>query len=710
MMISKYYKKGMAKALAVVGAIHLVFAPALLSSCSDEPDAGNYYTFTGQMMSEYLQQNEDFSQFAAIVEKAGLMEQLSAYGHYTCFAPDNQAMTKYLAERKLTIDQLTEADCDTIARTHLVGAMYSTSDMSLKDGGILNSQNMMRRNLSISHATDKDGNTVLTVNESPIYFIHQDDSVENGIVQPISEVIQNNTNSIANVIKKLEKASIFYEALVATGLEIGLDTLIEDQSYNPDIYPEFIHYKTGAEDEHEYAIAPPTKKYGFTAFIFDNETITKTFSKYGVSGDNALENLYNVACKIYDPMYPNDVLTDAHSFENITNPKNPLYRFMAYHLLDRNVQAYSDLTVKEDLGVDPNFANTTDWYTTMLEGTMIKVEHLIKTTWVGEGDVLNDRYVNRRYDNENYFEHGVHVINPVDLGEKNDALNGVYFYVSDIMKFDETTRDVIDNCRIRMDMSTIFPEITNNSIRLSGDWTNYTRQTYLPEHSNIGYNYYFVDGYLKGVKIAGTGTNFVYRRPRLNFYSLHGDEVIANGIFDVEFEIPPFPFAGDWQIRLGFAPMDPTQGASRGAVQFYVDGKAEGIPLNMDTRINSAEIYGSGGFPKYSTIREDDEKRTADFKNLKNKGYYRGPYSVFHSEENDVSKGERFADQASTVRKVICTINIKPEDVGKKHTIRIKNVSTTGAKNKEAMLDYLEYVPKSVYGISGDAGSSEDDL
>ncbi|MCQ2220906.1 MAG: fasciclin domain-containing protein [Prevotella sp.] len=703
-MISKYYKKGIAKVLTVIGAVQLsIFAPALLSSCSDEPDAGNYYTFTGQMMSEYLQKNENFSQFAAIVEKAGLMDQLSAYGHYTCFAPDNQAINKYLAERKLTIDQLTEADCDTIARTHLVGAIYSTSDMSLKDGGILNSQNMMKRNLSISHATDENGNTILTVNESPIYFIHQDDSVENGIVQPISAVIQNNTNSIANMIKKLSNASIFYDALVATGLELQLDTLVEDQSYNPEDYPEYVKYDTGAEGA-EYAEPPSTKKYGFTAFIFDNETI----GKYGVTpGPDAVKKLYDLACSIYDPMYPDDANADSHSFENITNPKNPLYRLMAYHLLDRNVQAYSDLTVREDLGVDANYANTTDWYTTMLEGTMIKVEHLIKTTWVGVGDILNDRYINRRFDNEKYLEHGAHVINPIELGEKNDALNGVYFYVSDILKFDETTRDVIDNCRIRMDFSTIFPELATNSMRLNGKWNDYSRTTIGQAASDIGHNYYFVNGYLKGVKVQGTDAKFVYRRPRLNFYSMHGDEFVANGVFDVEFELPPFPFEGDWQIRLGFAPMST---APRGAVQIYIDGKAEGIPLNMDLLINTPEIYGSGGFPSYASIRDNDEKRTADFKNLKNKGYYRGPYSIFHADENDASKGEKFAQQPSTVRKVLCTLTIKKEDLGKKHTMRIKNVSTTNAKHKEAMLDYLEFVPKSVYGISGESGSSEDDL
>ena len=106
-----------------------VFCSAI-ASCSDEPDAENFYTYKGQMMSEYLHANSQFSQYAAIVERAGLMKLLSAYGTYTCFAPTNNAIKLYLEGRGLTdISQLTDADCDTIARTHLVNNVFSTAEM-----------------------------------------------------------------------------------------------------------------------------------------------------------------------------------------------------------------------------------------------------------------------------------------------------------------------------------------------------------------------------------------------------------------------------------------------------------------------------------------------------------------------------------------------------------------------------------------------------
>lgn len=692
-------KKFTLNILALLGI--LSFSAGVFTSCSDEPDAENYYTFTGQMMSEYLKTKPEFRSFATIVERAGLMDQLSAYGHYTCFAPNNEAIDKYLASRNTTLAQLTDAECDTIARSHLVSVMFSTSDMSECDNGTLRAQNMMRRNLWVGHEFDADNNTVIVINKTAqIYFAHQDDSVENGIVQQVSSVIENSSKSVASLIKDNPDVSIYYQALRATGLETQLDTMLEDRSY---VAPtqEYFEYRTGGEsDNRERAIAPKQRLYGFTAFLVPDEVLKQKYPVYFNGAEDNLKALYNLACSIYDVMYPEDVNTPEHSFENLQEPTNPLYRFMAYHLLDRNVQGYNYLTVRDDAGVDPEYANATDWYTTMLKGKMIKVEHLVKQAWVGYGDVLNGYYINRRYDGEEYYEHGVCVTKPE---ETIDARNGLYFYIDDILKFDVTTRDVIDNCRIRMDFSTIFPEIMTNNMRMNGNYTNYERLKV--DDESIGFNYCFPDGYLKGVKIDGSGAKFVYRRPRLNFYSMHGDEMIANGVFDITFELPPFPFEGSWQIRLGCAPMTT---APRGAVQIYYDGAAAGMPLNMDLMPNSPEVYGATSFPKYSNIRSDDEKRLTDFKILKNKGYYRGPFSVFHCEENTPSKGEKFADQPSTIRKVVCTVFVSKSDLNKAHTLRVKNVSNTNAANKEAMFDYLELVPSSVYAVTGD--KTEDDL
>ena len=671
-----------------------------MQSCNDEPDGDNFYSFTGQMMSEYLTANTQYSQFATIVQRAGLMDQLSAYGHYTCFAPTNDAVNAYLAKVGKSMETLTDADCDTLARTHLVNVMYSVSEMGGESStSVLPTQNMMRRNLQITHDKDENGNSVVVVNgNSRVFFEHQDDSVENGIMQPVNAVIENSTLSVPSLIKKNPRVSIYMQALEATKLVEKLEAY-KDNDYDPKDYEEKIQYMTGGSI-YEVANPPDQHLYGFTAFLVPDEILKNNHNVTDLRG------LYDLACGIYDTMYPDDVKKPEHAFDHLTDPINPLYRFMAYHLLDRNVQGYNYLTVRDDVGVDKSLANTTDWYTTMLPYTMIKVERLNVAKWQGPNGILGDRYINRRYD-DTHTERGVHIQPSVEPEYITDGNNGVYFYIDDIIAFNETTRDVVQNCRIRMDFSTIFPEIMSNNIRMNGTYTKDDESKY-DDSYKYGKNYFFPAGYLKNVTFSdnNTGGHFIYRRPRCNYYSMHGDEMIANGVFDLEFVIPPVPFESDWQIRLGFAPMDASQGASRGIFQIYFDDVAQGIPLNMDERINSTAVYGASSFPDYLEIRDNDEKRAEDFKILKNKGYYRGPYSIFHDANNNVNTGERFAKQPSTVRKVLCTVHIKP---GQDHRLRIRNVSTFRAKEKEAMLDYLEFVPKSVYGVN-DGGAAEDDL
>ena len=671
-----------------------------MQSCNDEPDGDNFYSFTGQMMSEYLTANTQYSQFATIVQRAGLMDQLSAYGHYTCFAPTNDAVNAYLAKVGKSMETLTDADCDTLARTHLVNVMYSVSEMGGESStSVLPTQNMMRRNLQITHDKDENGNSVVVVNgNSRVFFEHQDDSVENGIMQPVNAVIENSTLSVPSLIKKNPRVSIYMQALEATKLVEKLEAY-KDNDYDPKDYEEKIQYMTGGSI-YEVANPPDQHLYGFTAFLVPDEILKNNHNVTDLRG------LYDLACGIYDKMYPDDVNKPEHAFDHLTDPINPLYRFMAYHLLDRNVQGYNYLTVRDDVGVDKSLANTTDWYTTMLPYTMIKVERLNVAKWQGPNGILGDRYINRRYD-DTHTERGVHIQPSVEPEYITDGNNGVYFYIDDIIAFNETTRDVVQNCRIRMDFSTIFPEIMSNNIRMNGTYTKDDESKY-DDSYKYGKNYFFPAGYLKNVTFSdnNTGGHFIYRRPRCNYYSMHGDEMIANGVFDLEFVIPPVPFESDWQIRLGFAPMDASQGASRGIFQIYFDDVAQGIPLNMDERINSTAVYGASSFPDYLEIRDNDEKRAEDFKILKNKGYYRGPYSIFHDANNNVNTGERFAKQPSTVRKVLCTVHIKP---GQDHRLRIRNVSTFRAKEKEAMLDDLEFVPKSVYGVN-DGGAAEDDL
>lgn len=652
-----------------------VFCSAI-ASCSDEPDAENFYTYKGQMMSEYLHANSQFSQYAAIVERAGLMKLLSAYGTYTCFAPTNNAIKLYLEGRGLTdISQLTDADCDTIARTHLVNNVFSTAEMG---DGVLATANMNRRYLEISHGLDEDKNAVVYLNDDAhIIYSLQDDSVDNGIMQPIDKVLESSNRMIVDLMKLNPRIGLFMEALKATGLSDSL-YVYKDASWNPSPYPRWYY---SSDINSESATVPEEMLYGFTLFV-EPDSIYR--EKYGIT---TLEQLYQKACEIYDVMYPEDVAQPYHGFEKLTDRRNPLNRFVSYHILGCNVISKEKLTPYNvlnsnglvDIGIETTQNNPEDWYETLLSHTMLNVQKLTVGKYLGKG-IRNAHYVNRRVDAE-FTHEGAKVDKVAEY--KSAAMNGIYFYVDDLVAFDQKTQSEVQNKRIRMDFSTLFPEIITNGIRLNGDPTKG-----YDEAERYGKNYYFPQGYLKGVKVNGY---LLYRRPHNHYRCFEGDEFNLQGDYDVSFRLPPVPSEGEYQIRLGYAPSD-----TRGIGQVYFDDMPQGIPIDMTKTLNDLGVPLANN---YSLLSKDE--KAAERKMLKNLNYYRGPMGAYM-----LQSGAHYylGLHTSSVRRIICTVHIKPDE---DHYLRFRNVSNNGSS--ELMLDFIEIVPRSVYGVT-DEGEPEDDL
>lgn len=673
------------KNIAIV-LLQFVLASGVFCSCNDV-DTSNYYTFTGEMMSEYLESREQFSDFTAILKRAELFEPLSVYGHYTCFAPHNDAFDVYLAERGLTsIDELTDADCDTIARTHLVKNIYEVADMA---DGTLTTANMNRCYIEITHGVDSNNNAVVYLNRSAhILFATQDDEVENGVVQPVSGVLKSSSRMLPDILAENPTISIFYEALRRTKLEDSLLAYI-DPTYNPKDY-ERVKYTSHVN--RETATAPDEKKQGFTAFVPTDKVLQE---KYGITD---WKGLYDKAVEIYGAVYGDagesyyDTIPSA-----LAHRKNPLNRLVAYHILDRDVIGWNLLTPRNDIGIQTTVMNPIDWYETLLPQTMIRVEKLTVLKY-GGGSALGERYINRRYDDE-YQIKGAMISQTVENEYANAAINGRYFYVDDLLAFSETTRDVVHNCRIRMDMATIFPELMTMNIRQNGTDPSVNDPEY-DETGKYGRNYYFPDGYLKNVKVNGL---FVYRRPH-NFYdSYEGDEMNMFGNYDITFKLPPVPYEGEWQVRLGYA-AEPTRGIAQ--VYFGDDPDAlepQGIPLDMTKTLDDPSILGADWVGNYTTMSAQNQ--AADQKALKNKGYYRGAAGGYRFDQGTTNR-VIFATQLRTFRRVLCTVHIDPS---KNHYLRVRSVSSKKGNDNEFMLDYIELVPKSVYGVT-DEGAMEDML
>ena len=669
-------------------------------SCSDEPDDENFYTFTGEMMSDYFRNRPEYSDFAYIVDQAGMTDLLSAYGHYTCFLPSNKVVENYLNKKGLnSVKDLTREQCDTIARTHLVNNMYATIDMN---DGTLNTANMNKRYIQITHTVDKNDNSVVQLNRmSNIIFELKDDSVENGIIHPIDVLLENSNSSISDVLKANDRIRIFYEGLVATGLR---DTLIKtkDESYDGSKYGT---YSYTSDFWREIAVAPEEKKYGFTVFVEPDDLYEKKFKEYGISTSNGMVRaLYDLACKIYDPVFAGDAdYKAAYGFDKITDRNNPLNMFMAYHILTRDVIGWNKLTpievhsgiVDGAIGIKIDKMNPCDWYETLMPRTMMKLEQATVREYMGNSE-RGQRYINRRVDDKFSID-GSKIQPTVEADYLQDAPNGRYFYIDDIIAFSKDTQEKVLNDRIRMDFSTIFPEVMTMNMRLNGDPTKDDESSKADQTFKNGKNYWFPKGYLDNVTMEGNGV-LVYRRPHRNFWSYEGDEFNLFGDYDFTFRLPPVPYEGEYQIRLGFCALD-----TRGVAQIYFDGKPQGIPVDMRKRLSDETILGDQfGTKKWADMT--DEEKAEDQKMLKNLGYYRGAYGGYHSSGSTINE---FVDNPRTYRLVLCTVHINPK---KDHYIRVRCTSSSKlGNNNEFMMDYLEIVPKSVYGISS-SGAMETDL
>ena len=293
----------------LIGIAFLV-SPIFVSSCSDEPDADNFYTFTGEMVTDYLRNRSDrYSNFIEVLQRAEVYDLLSTYGEFTCFAPTNNAMSTFLKQKGLTsVAQLSKEDCDTIAYTHLIKRTYFTTD--LNDGAVPTS-NMLDRYLVISNDTMGNNQIIYFINKNARMIV-RDDSVENGVVHTLDQVVTPSNDMLPDLLAKDERITLWYSALVATGLDDSLRLFLDERyTIGEDSVIDGVPYHTAVE--YETAFYPGTRKYAYTAFV-EPDSI---FNLYGIF---TLEDLKTYAKGVYDMTYPQD----AGLYDNdLKHRKNP---------------------------------------------------------------------------------------------------------------------------------------------------------------------------------------------------------------------------------------------------------------------------------------------------------------------------------------------------------------------------------------------------
>lgn len=650
---------------AKIGAVAMI-ATMAFSSCQEHIDAGARYTFTGHTVASFLESHKDvYSSFIEILTRGECFSLMKAYGEYTCFAPTNDAIARYLFEQDSIywasyaagdpiwtgitspeLSELSDSMCKVISQTHILADPYLTTDM---EGDIIPTMNMNDRYLSLGYAIDENSHNVLLINGTA-KIIAKDEEVENGVVHTLAGVLNPSTNMVPTQIKEHEYFRIFSEALELTGYD-DMMQLYKDETY------------TDGDKQHldiklqGYCPYPSDRYYGFTAFVESDQV----FAKYGVF---TLEDLITKSAE----WYPN---ADANA--PYTSKDNPLNQFVGYHLINKkvpysrlvcyNISLYNFESEKNLV----NFSDRNEFYETM-NNRLMKVSvprsnpkyqstRLINYAREGANQPEMEEHINIKIYDPNDFRS----LDTLYAGFVSEALNGSINVIDKVLIYneDEMAGNVL-NCIIRFDASTLCPELTNNDIR----WRSRDKAG-----SNAG-EIYIPNGYCSNMKVYSEETMHFYLCPYTGWHNYQGDEMMTLGALDFAYKLPPVP-AGTYEIRMGYQ-----SETVRHIIQFYVDGEVAGIPVDLRIPANNPSI----GWVKDS---DTDDSGVANDKEMKNRGYLKAPTTYKYNGSVIVR------DEASTIRKVIATKYLSEGE----HWIRFKSVFEGDDGKAQFMHDYFEIVP-----------------
>lgn len=639
----------MKKFYAILSASVLLLA---LNSCVEELKTENFYTFTGETITDYVENRESLSMFRDIMKRTSepcMANLLDAYGQYTCFIPNNDAVKVYLDSRGLTeISQLSVGECDTIARNHVVKVAYLTTDMP---EGTLGRPNMNDRYIQV------------TVDSGDIYvnkdaaIILRDEEVENGVVHVVNKVLQHSNAMIVDMLQQDDRISLFRKAIELTGFADKLSGYIDPNF-------EKVRRDDGMGDGTDRTGQPkyyPNARYlGYTAFIETNEVLFKA----GID-TSSIDGLIAYAKDIYEASFPNDI--GQYAEDEYTNPKHPLYRFVAYHFLDRKINTDKMTTY---FHIVQNTYDAVDFYETMCKGTIVKVSRGGKT---GGQTRLNRR--KGKSHGRSYSIDGV----PVIEQEMYDGSNGIYYLIEEPLVYSkDVVMDVVLKDRMRFDAATLMPELATNNIFRNGDGTENagTRGLAYQIPNTMDYSY------VENLKIYQEAIVY-YQCPVVNFWCWYADEIIAEGSYDFAIKLPPVP-SGTYEVRYGYVPM-----SHRGVVQVYLEwdnvSKPCGIPIDLTEDGTSPKI---GWVSDYDgNTKMDEEELLKIDKAMHNRGYLKGP----ETQAENWSKDRLARDQSNHLRRIVATEYLEN---GKDYYIRFRSVDEEA---EEFMFDYLELCPRDVY-------------
>ncbi len=285
----------------------LILFALILFGCKQEPVLWKVDS-TQQVISEYVESNEQFSEFSKMLESTGLNSLLAVRGPFTLFLPSDTEMKAYYTEKGVkSYTDFSEEVLKTLVLNHIIGSQIETGDIGL--GAIRDVNAIGDYIVSEFHGAD----IFLNKNSK---IIKRDILASNGVVHHIDKVLDPVTKNVYEVLAGNPSYSIFTEGIKRTNLKDTLQTI------------SFLYGKKPARTR-------------FTIFAVADST----FNRFGITSIDGLIAKYTNAP------------------DSITYINNGFYRYMEYHCL-ANTYYLSDLKLATNLypilSYDNNISITVD--------------------------------------------------------------------------------------------------------------------------------------------------------------------------------------------------------------------------------------------------------------------------------------------------------------------------------------------------------------
>ena len=659
---------------------------SVFPSCTEEIDESNFTIKKEQTVADFIAGNDNYSMMHEVFQRvklgnsegaSSIFSVLTARGNYTVFLATNEAVKLYLESLHVsTIDELTKEQIELIAKSCIIDnqerGAYETAEFPVKGSFAL--PNLVDRLLTCEQMDD----ATYVVNTTS-HIIGEDFKVSNGVIHIIDHVLAPSNMKLAKMIEETPNLKIFSRLLKETSWCDSMNLHFDASYENPDRIPvvKITRLDPFYNIEHRY--------YGYTAFV-EPDSIFQ--NKWGIKAK--LDDKGNISN--WDEIYPVikgkcEAVYGKEAVDNLKDADNAVNRFVAYHLIRGKIPYnlfvwhFNEIGYKFGSAMHPQQVNcpTNVWefYT-----SMGKHRGILKVTQVGdagfEHDLEHKMYVNRisTYADgrkDDYHETGVvEGYNGVNFTAQNgaydnNALNGYYYPLNDVLFYTEGFRNELYKRRMRIDYNTILTELISNNVR-------------------GGIYRAFENNYFHNITRVSPETQLCYLKmpAALGWYSFQGDYFLVSGIYDFTVELPPVPRDGTYELR-----MSVVHNSERGMAQIYFGDdpdrlKPVGLPYDM------RQIPGpKNPFIPWLEDTEDEETNQLIQKNLRNQGYLKAP--VYYTVCN--GKGDNPArNRAGNLRRIITVADMKAD---KTYYLRYK--SALKKNDSQCQLDYIEYASTVVY-------------